>query len=53
MNEKRSYDNFLDKEEFPFNIIDGKIVFTKLLSKINKSDKIRFWKIYCILKNDK
>ena len=46
MSEKRSYINFLDKTEFPFFIKDGKIKFKKLLSKVNKSNNIRFWKIY-------
>ena len=52
MSEKRSYINFLDKTEFPFFIKDGKIKFQKLLSKVNKSNNIRFWKIYGILKNN-
>lgn len=52
MNDKRSYTNFLDKNEFNFTINNGKIEFTKLLSKINKSNKIRFWYIYAILKNN-
>jgi len=52
MSEKLSYSNFLDKNEFSYNINDGKIVFNTLKSKVNKSDKYRFWKIYCILKNN-
>jgi hypothetical protein len=52
MAEKRSYTDFLDKTEFPFEIKDGKIKFKKLLSKINNSNKTRFWKIYCILKDN-
>jgi hypothetical protein len=52
MNNKRSYINFLDKNEFSYNIKDGKIIFNKLLSKVNKSNNIRFWKIYAILKNN-
>ena len=52
MNNKRSYINFLDKNEFKYTIEDGKIHFNKLLSKINKSKNVRFWKIYAILKNN-
>jgi hypothetical protein len=36
MNDKRSYTNFLDKNEFNFTINNGKIEFTKLLSKIKR-----------------
>lgn len=46
---KRSYTNFLDKNEFPFVIENNKIIFPKLLSKLNNSNKIRFWKIYAYL----
>lgn len=53
MTDKRSYTNFLDKSEFPFEILDNKINFTILYSKINNSNKTRFWKIYCLLKNNK
>lgn len=49
---KRSYSNFLDKKEFPFSIENNKIIFPKLLSKINNSNNIRFWKIYSYLKNE-
>lgn len=49
---KRSYTNFLDKNEFPFILENNKIIFPKLLSKLNNSNKIRFWKIYAILKNN-
>jgi DNA ligase-1 len=49
---KRSYTNFLDKNEFPFNIENNKIIFPKLLSKMNNSNKIRYWKIYSYLKNN-
>lgn len=47
---KRSLSDFHNKEEFPFEIIDGKISFPKLFSKTNKSKNIRFWNIYAILK---
>jgi DNA ligase-1 len=52
---KRSLSNFDDKQEFSFIINDGIIEYPKLFSKINKSDKIRYWFIYAILmnKNDK
>ncbi len=46
---KRSYTNFLDKDEFPFIIENNKIIYPKLLSKLNNSNKIRFWKIYAYL----
>jgi hypothetical protein len=49
---KRSYTNFLDKHEFPFSIENNKIIFPKLLSKINNSNNIRIWKIYSYLKNE-
>ena len=49
---KRSYTNFLDKNEFPFSIENNKIIFPKLLSKLNNSNKIRFWKIYAYIKNE-
>jgi hypothetical protein len=52
MTSKRSYTNFLDKNEFPFILENNKIIFPKLLSKLNNSNKIRFWKIYAILKNN-
>lgn len=52
MNDKRSYSDFLDKNEFNYTINNGKIEFIKLLSRINKSNKIRFWYIYAILKNN-
>lgn len=52
---KRSLSNFDDKVEFPFIIKNGMIEFPKLFSKINNSDKLRYWFIYAILmyKNDK
>lgn len=52
MSAKRSYSNFLDKNEFPFIIEYNKIIFPKLLSKLNNSNKIRFWKIYSYIKNE-
>jgi len=52
MTSKRSYTNFLNKNEFPFILENNKIIFPKLLSKLNNSNKIRFWKIYAILKNN-
>jgi len=50
---KRSYVNFTDTKDFPFKIVNGQIEFPKLFSKTNKSDSIRFWNIYAILKNNK
>jgi hypothetical protein len=46
---KRSLSNFNDKVEFPFIINNGKIEYPKLFSKINKSDKLRYWIIYAVL----
>ena len=48
---KRSLSNFDDKVEFPFIIKNGKAEYSKLFSKVNKSDKIRYWYIYAILMN--
>lgn len=48
---KRSLSNFDDKVEFPFLIKNGKVEYPKLFSKVNKSDKIRYWYIYAILMN--
>lgn len=48
---KRSLSNFNDSNEFPFIIKHGKIEFPKLYNKVTKSDKIRYWYIYAILKN--
>lgn len=54
MSIKRSYSNFLDSKEFPFTIENNyKIKFPKLFSKINNSNKIRFWEIYAFLLNKK
>jgi DNA ligase-1 len=54
MSSKRSYSNFLDSEEFPFTIDNNyKIRFPKLFSKLNNSNKIRFWEIYAFLLNKK
>ena len=52
---KRSLSDFENKEEFPFLIKNGILEFPKLFSKINKSDKLRYWYIYAILmqKNNK
>ncbi len=50
---KRSLSDFHNKEEFPFEIINGRIEFPKLFSKTNKSKSIRFWYIYAILKQKK
>ncbi len=51
---KRSYTNFLDKNEFPFVIENGiKIKFPKLFSKLNNSKNIRYWEIYGFLLNNK
>ena len=36
MSVKLSYNNFLDKNEFSYNIIDGKIVFNTLKSKVTQ-----------------
>ena len=54
MSTKRSYSNFLDPKEFPFTIDNNyKIQFPKLFSKLNNSNKIRFWEIYAFLLNKK
>jgi DNA ligase-1 len=56
MTSKRSFSNFLDPKEFPFTIENSyKIKFPKLFSKLNSSNKIRFWEIYAFLlyKNEK
>jgi DNA ligase-1 len=54
MSSKRSYSNFLDSEEFQFTIDNNyKIRFPKLFSKLNNSNKIRFWEIYAFLLNKK
>lgn len=54
MSSKRSYSNFLDSEEFPFTIENNyKIKFPKLFSKLNNSNKIRFWEIYAFLLHKK
>jgi len=54
MSTKRSYSNFLDSKEFPFTIDNNyKIKFPKLFSKVNNSNKIRFWEIYAFLLNKK
>ena len=54
MSSKRSYSNFLDSSEFPFTIDNNyKIKFPKLFSKLNNSNKIRFWDIYAFLLNNK
>lgn len=46
---KRSLSDFENKEEFPFLIKNGILEFPKLFSKVNKSDKLRYWYIYAIL----
>ena len=46
---KRSLSDFYNKDEFNFYINDGKIYFPLLLSRVNTSDKIRFWQIYCYI----
>ena len=46
MSTKRSNSEFLNKDEFPFNIINGIINFPKLYSKTNTTENIRFWQIY-------
>lgn len=48
---KRSLSNFDDKDEFPFIIKNGIIEFPKLFSKINNSDKLRYWYIFAVLMN--
>lgn len=50
---KRSLSNFNDKNEFPFIINNGILEFPKLYNNVTKSDKIRYWFIYAILKNNK
>jgi len=53
-NSKRSFSDFFNKEEFPFDLKNGCIVFPTLYTKINNSNNIRFWEIYGILQlNDK
>jgi len=48
---KRSLSDFYNKDEFAFNIVNGIIEYPKLYSKINKSNNIRYWYIYCVLMN--
>jgi hypothetical protein len=48
-NTKRSFSEFLNKEEFPFDIKNGVMVFPTIYSKANHSDNIRFWEIYAIM----
>lgn len=48
---KRSLSDFYNKEEFAFDIVNGIIEYPKLYSKINKSNNIRYWYIYCVLMN--
>lgn len=48
---KRSLSDFYNKDEFAFNIVNGIIDYPKLYSKINKSNNIRYWYIYCVLMN--
>jgi len=52
---KRSLSDFENKEEFPFILKNGGVEYPKLYSKVNTSDKIRYWYIYAELlnKNDK
>lgn len=50
MSSKLSYSNFNDYNEFPFSIENNiKIKFPKLFSKLNNSNKNRFWKIYAFI----
>lgn len=51
MSKKLSFSDFLNKEEFPFIINNGILSFPTLYSKVNNSDNLRFWEIYCILIN--
>lgn len=48
---KRSLSDFKNKDEFPFLIKNGIIEFPKLFSKINNSDKLRYWFIFAVLLN--
>lgn len=48
---KKSLSDFFNKDEFNFNIKDGKIVFETLYNK--QKNKIRYWKGYIELYNDK
>lgn len=50
---KKSYSDFKNKEEFPFEFKENNtiITFPKLYSKINNSDKKRFWYIYSYISN--
>jgi ATP-dependent DNA ligase len=50
---KHSNSEFNNPEEFNFIIKDGMIMYPKLLSKTNSSDKLRFWQIYGILQSKK
>jgi DNA ligase-1 len=47
---KLDYSDFNNKIQFPIELKDNKIYFPKLFSKINKSNKLRFWEIYGYLK---
>ena len=49
---KRSFSNFRDSNEFPFSIENGNIIYPNLYSKINNSDRFRFWNIYAELKKN-
>ncbi len=51
MPSKRSLSDFHNKEEFNFSIKNGRLEFSILHSKVNKTENIRFWKIYAILKD--
>ena len=50
---KRSLSDFHNKDEFAFDIVNGIIEYPKLYSKINKSNNIRYWYIYCVLMSKK
>jgi hypothetical protein len=52
MSSKLSYSNFNNYNEFSFTIENNiKIKFPKLFSKLNNSNKTRFWYIYAFLLN--
>lgn len=54
MTTKRSFSNFSDFNEFPFSIENQfKITFPKLFTKLNSSNKTRFWHIYAFLLHKK
>jgi hypothetical protein len=49
---KRSLSDFTNKNEFPFSINNNQLSYPKIYSKINSSNKTRFWYIYAYLKSN-